>query len=154
MTLQLTVGVEVAADAQAVWRTLTDWAGQSRWIPLTTVVVVSGHDTGLGVRAEALSGFWLGRLPLGLLDRFVVTGWTAPGTTTGELEVLHLGPCFTGVGVFRVQPVGPGRSRVTATEVFSLPGGAPVEAVVRLALPGMRMGLRASLRALARIVQA
>ena len=50
----------------------------------TTLRMIAGLDEaterveGIGVRAVALSGFWLGRIPVGLLDRFVVTGWTPP----------------------------------------------------------------------------
>jgi uncharacterized protein YndB with AHSA1/START domain len=150
MSLRLQVSVEVAADPARVWTELTDWAGQSRWIPLTTVRVGERHE-GLGVRAVALSGFWWGRLPVGLLDRFVVTGWTPPDDGSGELEVLHLGPYFTGEGAFRVEPAGE-RTRITATELFSLPGGAPVEAVVRLVLPLMRRGFLLSLERLADVV--
>ena len=104
--------------------------------------------TGLGVRCDALSGFWLGRVPVGLLDRFVVTGWTPPGAQAGELEVLHLGPYFTGPGVFRLA-AAPGGTTIHCTEVFDLPGAPVTEAVARLALPVMRVGFAASLRRLA-----
>lgn len=168
MTLELRVSVDAEADPTTVWNVLTDWAGQSRWIPMTTVAVVGDHDSGLGVRASALSGFHVGKLPIGLLDRFVVTGWRPPDdSATAELEVLHLGPFFTGVGVFRVAPVDDhqaeaqlgqgrqtaGRVRITATELFSLPGGAPVEAAARWALPVMRAGFLSSLRSLQKIVE-
>jgi len=148
MSVRLQVSVPSAAPPDAVWAVLTDWVGQSRWIPLTTVRVHRGPERGVGGRVEALSGFWLGRVPLGLLDRFVVTGWTPPGSGPGELEVLHLGPYFTGEGVFRVEAAGSG-STITATELFALPGGRLTEAVVRLGLPVMRRGFAASLRKLA-----
>jgi hypothetical protein len=154
MALRLQVSVQADADPATVWAELTDWAGQARWIPLTTVQTVGERDSGLGVRAAALSGFWVGPVPVGLLDRFVVTGWTPPvAGRFGELEVLHLGPYFTGEGAFRVEPIENG-TRITATEMFSLPGGRPVEAPVRLALPIMRRGFEASLRALKRICEA
>ena len=139
---------QVSAEPARVWQVLVDWAGQSRWIPFTTVEVVSDHDQGLGVRAVVLSGFRLGRIPVGLLDNFVVTGWRP----AKELEVLHLGPYFTGEGAFRLEPHH-GGTRVTATEVFSLPGGKPIEAIVRLGLPLMRAGFRRSLRGLATIAE-
>ena len=72
----LRVASHVAAEPGHVWRVLIDWAGQSRWIPFTTVDIISDHDKGIGVRAVALSGFRLGGIPVGLLDNFVVTGWT------------------------------------------------------------------------------
>jgi len=144
----LQVAIQASAEPARVWQVLIDWAGQSRWIPFTTVDVVSDHDQGLGVRAVALSGFRLGRIPVGLLDNFVVTGWRP----AKELEVLHLGPCFTGEGAFRLEPHH-GGTRVTATEVFSLPGGKPIEAIVRLGLPLMRAAFRRSLRGLATIAE-
>ena len=78
MSIRLEASAEIDAPVAAVWDVLVDWTGQSRWIPLTTVRVTSDRDAGLGVRAEALSGVWLGRIPLGLLDRFIVTGWSRP----------------------------------------------------------------------------
>jgi len=144
----LQVARQVSAEPARVWQVLVNWAGQSRWIPFTTVDVVSDHDQGLGVRAVALSGFRLGRIPVGLLDNFVVTGWRP----AKELEVLHLGPYFTGEGAFRLEPHH-GGTRVTATEVFSLPGGKPIEAIVRLGLPLMRAAFRRSLRGLATIAE-
>ena len=144
----LQVARQVSAEPARVWQVLVNWAGQSRWIPFTTVEVVSDHDQGLGVRAVVLSGFRLGRIPVGLLDNFVVTGWRP----AKELEVLHLGPYFTGEGAFRLEPHH-GGTRVTATEVFSLPGGKPIEAIVRLGLPLMRAAFRRSLRGLAAIAE-
>ena len=102
MSIRLEVSAEVDAPVTTVWDVLVDWAGQSRWIPLTTVRVTTDRQVGLGVRAEALSGVWLGRIPFGLLDRFIVTGWSAAASDTAELEIMHLGPYFTGEGVFRL----------------------------------------------------
>jgi hypothetical protein len=144
----LQVESQVAAEPVHVWRILIDWVGQSRWIPFTTVDIISDHDQGIGVRAVALSGFRLGGIPVGLLDNFVVTGWKP----AKELEVLHLGPYFTGEGAFRLEPHH-GGTRVTATEVFSLRGGRPVEAIVGLGMPLMRAGFRRSLRGLAAIAE-
>jgi len=155
MSLRLETSTDIQATPSAIWARLTDWAGQSDWIPLTTVTVLGTHSEGVGVKASALSGTRLGRLPLGLVDRFVVTGWTPPVEgVPGELEVLHLGPCFTGPGVFRVEDLGGGRSRVSCTEVFDLPGGRPVEAAAGLLLPVMRAGLQSSLRTMGRLVEA
>jgi hypothetical protein len=153
MSLRLEVSAEVDAPVAAVWEVLIDWTGQSRWIPLTTVRVITARDVGLGVRAEALSGVWLGRVPLGLLDRFIVTGWFPPVGNTAELEVLHLGPYFTGEGAFRL--IGrDGRTTVRCVEVFTLPGGRVVEWPARLALPALRAGFARSLHALGEIVEA
>ena len=68
------------------------------------------------------------------------------------MEILHLGPYFTGEGAFRL--IGhDGKTIVSCTEVFT-PGGRPVEWVVRLALPALRAGLARSLRALGAIAEA
>jgi hypothetical protein len=150
LTLQATT--EVPAEPKVLWEVLVDWPGQARWIPLTTVEVVGERDQGLGVRAVALSGRRLGRIRLGLLDNFVVTGWTPPGDgATAELEVLHLGPYFTGEGVFRLERAD-GGTVVRCIEVFRVPCGKPVEMMIRVALPVMQRALEHSLRRLAAIV--
>ena len=155
MSVRLEAAAEVSAPVTRVWDELVDLPGQSRWISLTTVRVVSDHHTGLGVRAAALSGIWLGRLPLGLLDRFVVTGWTPPtpgpdGHPRAELEVLHLGPYFTGVGMFALHGHEVGTT-VRCVEVFHLPGGRLLDPAGRLLLPALRRGLRASLKKFAAV---
>jgi hypothetical protein len=153
VSIRLEVSAEVGAPVTAVWEVLIDWAGQSRWIPLTTVRVTTDRQVGLGVRAEALSGVWLGRIAFGLLDRFIVTGWSPAVSDTAELEILHLGPYFTGEGVFRLTGHD-GKTTVACTEMFSVPGGRLVEWLARLALPAMRAGFASSLRTLATIAEA
>ena len=144
MSVRLEIATEIAAKPELVWHVLADWEGQSRWIPLTTVRVETPHRTGLGVRVAALSGFWVGRLPVGLLDRFIVTGWSPPDGDQAELEILHLGPYFTGEGVFRLEGHA-GGTTVTCTEVFTVPGGPLGQLLARLALPALRAGFARSL---------
>ena len=152
MSSRLVAGTEVDADLDRVWEVLVDWPGQARWIPLTTVSVRSAHDAGLGVRVAALSGFWLGRWPVGLLDHFVVTGWSPPHGGHAELEVLHLGPWFTGEGVFHLADLC-GRTRVSCTELVTVPGGPLPNRLVGLALPLMRWGFQQSLAQLATVAE-
>jgi hypothetical protein len=151
VTLRLTASAIVGAAPARVWSELTDWAGQRRWIPFTNVRVI-GPTSGIGVRADALSGFWAGRVPIGLLDRFVVTDWNPPGDDPGQLEVLHLGPYFTGPGAFSVT-AAPGGARVDCVELFDLPGGTLTEPPARLLLPLMSRGFTYSLRRLASICE-
>ena len=153
MSTRLEVTTTVGAGLERVWDELVDWHGQARWIPLTTVRVLTPRDAGLGVRLAALSGFWVGRLPLGLLDNFVVTGWSPPADGEAELEVLHLGPYFTGEGVFRLRRSGV-RTEVRAVELFTVPGGPLPNRLARLVLPLMRLGFRQSLRQLAGVAEA
>lgn len=152
MSVRLQTQTQVAATPQAVWDVLVDWRGQRRWIPLTQVAPVSVPETGLGVRVEALSGWWLGGVPFGLLDRFVVTGWTPPADGAAELEILHLGPYFTGEGVFTLTETDAGTT-VTCVEMITVPGGAAAAALVRLALPVMRAGFAHSLKGLAALAE-
>ena len=156
MSVDLRVTQVITAPAADVWRVLVDWTGQRRWIPFTTVRVVTDHVSGLGVRCEALSGVWLGRIPVGLLDRFTVTAWRPPTeTVTGALEVLHTGPCFRGPGVFEVRPTrGMGRCEVSCTEIFDVVCGSIPTRLAGLFLPVMRMMFRASLRGLGRVTLA
>jgi Polyketide cyclase / dehydrase and lipid transport len=153
VTIRLEASAEIDAPIAAVWDVLIDWTGQSRWIPMTTVQVTVDRKAGLGTRVEALSGVRLGRIPVGLLDRFVVTGWSPPVTDTAELKVWHLGPYFTGEGAFRLTGHD-GRTTVSCIETFAVRGGRLVEWPVRLALPALRAGLTSSLRALGEIVAA
>jgi hypothetical protein len=158
MSVRLEVATEVRAPVDRVWDELVDWAGQSRWIPFTTVRITTAQHAGLGVGAAALSGFWLGRLPVGLLDRFVVTGWTPPAAADdsrvrAELEVLHLGPYFTGVGVFALQELAAHTTRVSCVELFDLPGGRLLDPPGRLLLPVLRSGFRLSLRRFAAVCE-
>jgi Polyketide cyclase / dehydrase and lipid transport len=152
MSVRLDVSRDIAAPVATVWDVLIDWTGQSRWIPLTTVKVDPDRTSGLGVRAAALSGFWLGRIPLGLLDRFIVTGWSPPGDNGAELEVLHLGPYFTGEGVFRLTGWD-GSTTLSCTEVFSIPGGRALAWLGQLALPVLRAGFARSLQRLQGIAE-
>jgi hypothetical protein len=157
MSVRLEVTTQVRAPVARVWTELVDWSGQSRWIPLTTVRITTAHAEGLGVHASALSGFWLGRLPVGLLDRFVVTAWTPPkgaedGSGRAELEVLHVGPYFTGVGVFALHGTGTGTA-VSAVELFNLPGGRLLDYPGRLLLPVLRRGFLLSLRRFAAVCE-
>ena len=152
MSVDLRVDHTIAAPPDVVWPVLVDWAGQARWIPFTTVRVVSDHGEGLGVRCEALSGVWLGRVPVGLLDRFSVTAWQVPSATgSGVLEVLHTGPYFRGPGTFELEPAAGGGTRVSCTEIFDVVGGALPTRLAGLLLPVMRKGFAASLRALGKV---
>jgi hypothetical protein len=154
MSVRLTVIGHAPVPPIKVWAELIDWDGQRRWIPFTTVRVLTSSRVGLGVRAEALSGFWAGPLPVGLLDRFVVTGWTPPipgSPAAAELEILHLGPYFTGPGVFRLEREGDGGTLISCTELFDLPAGTVTETLARLALPVLRSGFRHSLNRLAAV---
>lgn len=153
MSVELRVSHAIPAPPTAVWEVLVDWVGQRRWIPVTTVRVVSDQTSGLGVRCVALSGWWLGQLPVGLLDRFIVTAWRPPaGTEPGLLEVLHLGPYFTGPGAFELVPADQG-TEVRCTEIVEVVSGRLTTRLAGLLAPAMRVGFRSSLRTLGGLAQ-
>ena len=109
-----------------VWAELIDWEGQRRWIPFTTVRVDDATTrVGLGVRAEALSGFWLG--PAAGRPAGPLRGHRLDARRTGadgrELEILHPGPYFTGPGVFRLEPARRRWHDDPLHRAFDLPGG-------------------------------
>ena len=148
MSVRLEVARALRATPVRVWDELVDWHGQDRWIPLTHVRVTDGSGTGLGARVSALSGFRLGPVPVGLLDRFVVTGWTPPtAEQAGEFEVLHLGPYFTGPGVFRVEDLGGGRTRLHTQSLFD-----SYEARDGMLASGMDIGVNAGYAKLDRLL--
>ena len=152
MSVRLEVSRSIPAGIQRVWDVVVDWRGQYRWVPMTQVRATTAAEAGLGVRVEALSGWWLGGLPVGLLDRFIVTGWSPPANGRAELEILHLGPYFTGEGVFTLTG-GDTSTTMTCVELINAPVGSILDPALRLALPVMRAGFGYSLRKLSNVVE-
>lgn len=147
MTLRFNGSAMVPAAPADVWPELVDWVGQSRWIPLTTMRVIHERVEGLGSRIRAEHGARVGRRRIGITDEMVVTGWEPPY----ELEVAHLGPWFTGVGVFTVEARGL-RSWLSVRERVDLAGGRPAEAAVLAVRPLLQRQLAGSLRKFAQLV--
>lgn len=147
MTLRFNGSAMVPAAPSDVWPDLVDWVGQSRWIPLTTMRVIHERVEGIGSRIRAEHGPRFGRKRVGITDNLVVTGWEPPY----ELEVAHLGPWFTGVGVFTIEARGL-RSWLSIRERIDLPGGRPVEAAVLAIRPVLQRQLAGSLRRFAQLV--
>lgn len=149
MSVTLRGSVMVSASIERTWSEMIDWAGQERWIPMTTMTVRGDRQVGIGARIHAFHGFRLGPLPLGLIDNFVVTGWTAPTS----IEVTHLGPYFTGVGLFELASRGENKTWFNVTEVFDLPLAPVLETGAKLLNPVFRIGLRQSLNAFAALFE-
>ncbi len=144
---ELTVTVDVAAPAAAVWDAVTDWPGQGEWM-LGTRVSVDGPGDGrhLGARMTAVTGVG----PLGVADRMEVVRWEPPH----RCDVRHLGRVVRGEGVFEVVELAPDRSRFVWTELLDLPLGALGRLGWPLVRPAMRWGVRYSLQRMARQVEA
>jgi len=145
--VELTVPVDVAAPAEAVWRKVTDWAGQGEWMLGTRVRPTSGDDgRRLGATLEAVTGIG----PLGVTDRMEIVEWTPPR----RCVVRHLGRVVRGEGVFEVLPLGPQRARFLWSELLDLPLGRLGALGWPLVRPLFRAGVAHSLRRMARQCEA
>jgi hypothetical protein len=147
VSLKFNGSAMVPAAPSDVWPDLVDWVGQSRWIPATTIRVIHERVEGLGSRIRAEHGLRLGQRLVGLTNEMVVTGWEPPY----ELEVAHLGPWFTGVGVFTIESRGL-RSWLSIRERIEVPGGKAAETAVLAIRPLLQRQLSTSLRRFASLV--
>jgi Polyketide cyclase / dehydrase and lipid transport len=153
-----TASVDVAVGADVLWARITDWPAHSRWIPLTTVWVLTERPDGVGARFVGRTG--LG--PLGFDDPMEVVEWrppagAAPGDAPGFCRVRKLGAVVLGGAHFEVTPTGlPGApaSRLSWTEEVEI---APTRFTGRagpvIAAAG-RIGFTRVLRTMARELEA
>ena len=137
MPEHLALSVDIAASAERTWAAITDWPGQAEWILGTTVAVTRGDGAGVGSTIAARTG--LG--PAGFVDTMTITAWDPPRAC----GVLHTGRVVRGTGEFRVEPLGPDRSRFTWSEDLELPLGALGRAGWPVVRPLFVAGLRRSL---------
>lgn len=145
--IQLRASRRLPGDAKRVWETITDWEGQRRWIPFTTVRVSTDRREGVGTRCTAFSGWQVGRRRVGLPDQFEVTRWQPPR----EVVVSRNEGLFTGDGTFTLQPVGAG-TLVTLTERVATPLGGLGDAVLKIIGPLLTFGMHLALKRLDTVV--
>lgn len=129
--------VDVAVPVERLWERMTDWPAHGRWIPLTTVTVISG--AGLGQRFVGHTA--LG--PVGFDDPMEVVAWRPPEAgVPGFCGVHKYGRVVLGDAWFEVAEQESG-SRVTWTEEVEL---GPLRALrlSRVAAPLVRLGGRAA----------
>jgi uncharacterized protein YndB with AHSA1/START domain len=144
--VELTVPVDVNAPAEAVWRTVTDWAGQGEWMLGTRVSVTSeGDGRRLGATLSAFSGVG----PLGFTDTMEIVEWAPPRRCT----VRHTGKVVKGDGVFEVVELGPERARFLWTELLDLPLGPLGRLGWPVVRPAFRAGVEQSLRKMAQVCE-
>lgn len=147
---EVVLDVLVDAPQAAVWDALTDWERQGEWMLGTTVRSTGrGGDSpgrGVGAGLEAFTGVG----PLGFLDTMVITLWDPPW----RCEVLHTGRVVRGTGVFEVLSLPSDRSRLVWSEQLVLPLGWAGRLGFPLVAPVFAAGVNASLRKLARAVEA
>jgi len=144
VTVRIVERVAVAAPPEAVWAAVVDWEGQARWILLTGVTVEPG-ERGVGQRFTARTS--LG--PIGFEDPMEVIRWDPPH----RADVAHQGTLVRGTGSFVVTPA-PGGAWFTWVEDLDPPGGRLGTLGLRAIEPVVRAGLRASLRRIARGIEA
>ncbi|WP_433801897.1 SRPBCC family protein [Actinomycetospora sp. CA-084318] len=140
-TRDITVGVDIDAPADVVWKAVTDWEGQSEWMLGTGVRVTKGDGVGVGSELAATTGVG----PLGVTDTMRIVGWDPPHRAT----VVHTGSVVRGSGTFTVIELGPGRSRFEWGERLDLPLGVLGAVGWPVVAPVFRLGLVYSLRKLA-----
>jgi carbon monoxide dehydrogenase subunit G len=141
-TRDITVGVDIDAPQDVVWKAVTDWEGQSEWMLGTTVRVTRGNGVGVGSELAATTGIG----PLGVTDSMRLVGWDPPHRATVE----HTGAIVRGSGTFTVVERGPGASRFEWGERLDLPLGPLGALGWPVVAPLFRVGLALSLRRLAR----
>lgn len=143
----------LAAPARAAFAVLTDTRNHARWVPQTRVSTDGGPR--LGTRIEAVSGPLARFGAPGLPDRMTITAYTPPagdepGDAPGVAVFRKDGPVLLGESTIAVEPLGPGRCRVTWDEHVPLAGPLPAALSSRLTAPALGLMLRVVLARAAR----
>lgn len=144
---RFTALVDSPASAERTWRALTDWPSHGRWVPLTSVRVLTPTGRGVGARFVGRTG--VGRL--GFDDPMQIVEWREPADgVPGWCRVVKQGRLLVGEAWFEVLPRTSGGSVVSWTEDVEI---APVRLTRPLAplirLVG-RLAFTRSLRAMSR----
>jgi len=132
----------IGAPAGVVWDAVVDWPAQGEWMLGTAVRVSSGDGASVGSELAAYTGV----RPLGFGDTMVISAWDPPR----RCVVRHTGRVVRGRGIFEVQPRGERASVFRWREELVLPMGALGRLGWLLAEPPFALGVRYSLRRLAR----
>lgn len=111
-----TISVRTALPASQadVFRAVTDWETQRKWVYATKVRGLGDDSHKLGGKIEAFTGFG----PVGFLDTMTITKWDPPRVC----EVTHTGNVVKGSGLFEVSEED-GKTYFTWTEITELPFG-------------------------------
>jgi uncharacterized protein YndB with AHSA1/START domain len=103
----------IAVPPSQMWGIVTDWAGYSRWMPMTTMRLDPG-PTRVGWSFAGLTG--LGRLRFS--DVMRVTEWAPPSETgSAAFRLVKIGRLLAGWAEVSVQPIaGGGQTRLVWRE--------------------------------------
>jgi hypothetical protein len=142
--------VQVTVGADRVWARLVDWPAHGRWVPLTTVRVLSPSPTGIGARFVGRTGIG----PLGFDDPMTVVVWQPPEDGgAGVCEVVKQGRVLLGGARLEVTPTE-GGSRVIWSEDVELAPVRLTRPVGPLLAAAGRLGFTRALQAMARELEA
>ncbi|MGJ7442324.1 SRPBCC family protein [Aquipuribacter sp. MA13-13] len=147
---------DVRAPVEDVWARMTDWPAHGRWVPMTTVRVLTPLAGGVGARFVGRSSLAVVGLDvLGFDDPMEVTLWRPPsGTGPGRCEVRKLGRVVTGTAAFDVVPVpqddGRPLTRVVWEEDIQIAPRALTRFLAPLVALAGRLAFTATLRTMGR----
>lgn len=149
---RFTAVVDVGAPAEEAWRRVTDWPSHGRWVPLTSVRVLTDRPDGVGARFVGRTGIG----PLGFDDPMEVVEWSPPDAagppgSAASCRVVKQGRVVHGGARVDVVPLTPTTCRVLWEEDAAIAPPRRVTAVLDplLAWAGRVMFTR-MLRAMAR----
>lgn len=145
---ELVAAVEVAAPAAQVWAKLVDWPTHDEWMLLTRVQQTTPEAAGVGAGIVGVTGVG----PLTMRDTMVVTSWQPPPADPARCGVDHTGQIVRGSAAFEVEAIDATHSRVIWSEWVRLPFGLLGEVGWFVVRPVVALGLRISLRRLAKLV--
>jgi hypothetical protein len=143
MTVRVQVSVDVATSPEAAFAAVTDLPSQEKWIIATRLYAIEGPVSvpDVGARLAAFTGVG----SIGFLDTMTVTAYEPPYRWVTDKD----GDLLRGVGIMQVEPTTTG-CRVTWANELELPFGILGRVGWLLAKPMAQIGLKASLRRLAR----
>jgi len=133
----VSVRTTVNGSQLEVFKAVTNWKLQNKWVLATKVKGASTDSHKLGGKLEAFTGF--GRF--GSLDTMTITKWDSPILC----EVTHTGTVVKGSGLFEVG-VENGVTYFTWTERTEIPLGILGKAGWLLIGPVTKLGMAYSLR--------
>ena len=131
----------IKAPIEKVWQALGQWENQGDWMLLTKVEVTSKIREGVGTSIAAFTG--IGKL--GLMDHMTVTAWQPPHIC----DVVHTGRIIKGTGRFELTQIDAFTTQFDWSEEIEAP-----RAIFLLIAPGLYAGVRISLMAFRRQLQA
>lgn len=139
---------EIDAPADRVWPVLVDWPSHGRWMPLTTVRVLTDRPDGVGARFVGRTGIG----PLAFDDPMEVVEWQPPAADgAGRCAVVKQGRVVLGRAAFEVVSLADaGRSRVTWTGQVELAPAGLTRPLAPLVAFGGRLLYGRALRRMAR----